>query len=63
MGLKPCKECGNEVSTQAKTCPHCGVDNPAPEFGPIMTFIGKLVLGVFAFFLTIVFFGWLLALL
>lgn len=28
MALKPCKECSKEVSTKAKTCPHCGVKNP-----------------------------------
>lgn len=28
MALKPCKECKQEVSTSAKTCPHCGVKNP-----------------------------------
>ncbi|MEN6475661.1 MAG: zinc-ribbon domain-containing protein [Syntrophaceae bacterium] len=24
MALKKCKECGNEVSTKADKCPHCG---------------------------------------
>ena len=28
MALTNCKECNKEVSTEAKTCPHCGVDNP-----------------------------------
>lgn len=28
MAMTKCKECGNDVSTEAKTCPHCGVDNP-----------------------------------
>lgn len=28
MALKPCKECGKEVSTAAKTCPHCGTPGP-----------------------------------
>ena len=28
MALQQCKECGNEVSTKAKKCPHCGVRNP-----------------------------------
>lgn len=28
MALKKCKECGNQVSTGASTCPHCGVKNP-----------------------------------
>jgi len=28
MALKPCRECGKEVSTEAKSCPHCGVPDP-----------------------------------
>lgn len=28
MALKPCKECGREISTEAKTCPHCGKQWP-----------------------------------
>jgi Host cell surface-exposed lipoprotein len=28
MALKPCTECGKEVSTQAPTCPHCGKTDP-----------------------------------
>ena len=30
MALKPCRECGKEVSTEAKVCPHCGVAKPVP---------------------------------
>lgn len=30
MALVKCKECGQPVSIKAKTCPHCGVRNPAP---------------------------------
>ena len=30
MALKPCRECKKQVSTEAKTCPHCGINNPAP---------------------------------
>ena len=29
MALSTCKECDGKVSTLAKTCPHCGVPNPA----------------------------------
>jgi hypothetical protein len=29
MALKPCRECGTEVSEDAKVCPHCGVQWPA----------------------------------
>ncbi|WP_156904544.1 zinc ribbon domain-containing protein [Desulfovibrio aminophilus] len=28
MPLIPCPECGKEVSTSAKMCPHCGLQNP-----------------------------------
>lgn len=28
MALKPCRECGREVSTEALTCPHCGIPRP-----------------------------------
>lgn len=34
MALKPCRECGNEVSTEAATCPHCGVAGPAGPVNP-----------------------------
>ena len=28
MSLKPCRECGQGVSTDAMKCPHCGADWP-----------------------------------
>ena len=28
MPLKPCRECKKKVSTEANTCPNCGVPNP-----------------------------------
>ena len=28
MALKPCRECGREVSTESSTCPQCGAPNP-----------------------------------
>ena len=28
MALKPCRECKKKVSTEAATCPHCGVPEP-----------------------------------
>lgn len=30
MSLVKCRECGKEVSDSAKSCPHCGIKNPAP---------------------------------
>lgn len=29
MALAPCRECGASISTEAPTCPHCGVPHPA----------------------------------
>jgi RNA polymerase subunit RPABC4/transcription elongation factor Spt4 len=47
MALKPCSECGREISTEAKTCPHCGkkdpTGRPANPFG-----VGCLVIIVIA---------------
>ena len=28
MALVQCKECGREVSSSARKCPHCGVPGP-----------------------------------
>jgi tetratricopeptide (TPR) repeat protein len=28
MPLTTCKECNKEISTEARTCPYCGIDNP-----------------------------------
>jgi len=33
MALKPCKECGREISTKAKSCPHCGADPQPAQMG------------------------------
>jgi hypothetical protein len=31
MALKPCRECGRDVSTEAAACPHCGAAAPTRE--------------------------------
>ena len=31
MGIKPCRECGKETSTEAEACPHCGASAPTRE--------------------------------
>ncbi|MDP1859702.1 MAG: zinc ribbon domain-containing protein [Gemmatimonadaceae bacterium] len=30
MAMGNCRECGKEVSSEAKSCPHCGVARPVP---------------------------------
>ena len=46
MAMTACKECGKAVSTEAKTCPHCGTSAPAKKKGK--GGIGKWLLIVFA---------------
>ncbi|MBH2009150.1 MAG: zinc ribbon domain-containing protein [Xanthomonadaceae bacterium] len=46
MAMTTCKECGKQVSTGAKTCPHCGTSAPAKKKGK--GGIGKWLLIVFA---------------
>ena len=46
MAMTACKECGKAVSTDAKTCPHCGTAAPAKKKGK--GGIGKWLLIVFA---------------
>ena len=42
MALKPCRECGEKVSAEAKTCPHCGIKAPVKK----KSVFGWIVLGV-----------------
>ena len=43
MAMTTCKECGKQVSTEAKTCPHCGAVAKKAKGG-----LGKWLLIVFA---------------
>ena len=36
MALKPCRECGKPISTEATTCPHCGVASPTATGKPVV---------------------------
>lgn len=42
MALKPCRECGQQVSGTAKVCPSCGIKSPARK--PVGCGIGTLIL-------------------
>ncbi|WP_262965488.1 tetratricopeptide repeat protein [Methylobacter psychrophilus] len=53
MALNNCKECKKEVSTNAKTCPYCGINNPGVidsnrRIG-IVVLVVMICLGIFAF--------------
>ena len=47
MALKPCRECGETVSSGAKLCPHCGVATPIPKRSALAGFV--LLIVVLAF--------------
>jgi|TARA_B100001971_G_scaffold206324_1_gene224930 RNA polymerase subunit RPABC4/transcription elongation factor Spt4 len=42
MAVKKCRECGNAVSSKAKTCPDCGVKSPVKA--TISTFWGLVII-------------------
>jgi DNA-directed RNA polymerase subunit RPC12/RpoP len=44
MAVKKCSECGEKVSSTAKTCPHCGAKGPAKKRQETSTAIGCVVL-------------------
>lgn len=43
MALKPCRECGREISTAAKQCPHCGAPSSAEAVGKFMQSCGCIL--------------------
>lgn len=62
--MKPCRQCGREVSTYSDTCQYCGIENPAPAWAPgrrppgsvkAAGFLGAglLAFGVFAPFIAV----------
>lgn len=53
MALGKCRECGKEVSTEAKACPHCGATKPVKQTS---TFTW-IVAGFFAICFGIAIFG------
>ena len=48
MALKPCRECQKQVSTEAKQCPHCGVNRPIPHGSRKIQGVVALAAGLFA---------------
>ena len=39
MAMAPCRECGKEVSEQAKVCPNCGVKTPSARRHKMRTYM------------------------
>lgn len=46
MSLEKCRECGQEISSEADKCPHCG---KKPERPPIIKWMIVLIFGAFVF--------------
>lgn len=51
MALKKCSECGNDVSTKAEKCPHCGASQKSAQYGCgtliIVVIVGFILYSVF----------------
>ena len=52
--MKPCKDCGNNISDNAQKCPHCGSEAPfglmyklAMQVG-LVIILGAMTFGLFA---------------
>lgn len=53
MALAKCKECGKEVSTNAKTCPHCGVKHPGVgDVSATSIFVGTFAFAIIIFLIS-----------
>lgn len=55
--LKPCRECGEKVSTEAKACPKCGANRPTLSKSSAESANAIRQFMVIAFFIAIV--AWL----
>ncbi len=49
MAMGKCRECGTEVSDQAKTCPKCGVDQPVKKKTSLFTWIIAIIFGLIVY--------------
>ena len=44
MAIKRCQECGEKVSSSAKTCPHCGKKHPVKKS---LSLLGMIIILLF----------------
>lgn len=49
MKLNPCKDCGHQISTKAKSCPQCGSPQKQKTSGCAWIFLAFVVFCIFAF--------------
>lgn len=45
MAMTECKECKQEISTKAKTCPNCGVKDPGTKASDVIV-LAVIILGI-----------------
>ena len=50
MALIKCKDCGYDVSTEAKTCPNCGAPTTQKRKTESATSVARIILMVLAIF-------------
>jgi uncharacterized membrane protein YvbJ len=50
MSIQQCSECGKDVSTTAKFCPHCGAQTSGEKTVARATSVARIVLMVIAIF-------------
>lgn len=48
MAIIKCRECKNQVSSEAKICPHCGIKKPKPSLGCLPLIIVVIAFGYFS---------------
>jgi hypothetical protein len=48
MAITSCRECGKDVSTQAKACPNCGIEKPGRKKPPPKGMLFAILAGLVA---------------
>ena len=56
MALGQCRECRKSVSSEAATCPHCGVSKPVAPTRPVTAATSATTVGCLA--IVLLYFGW-----
>lgn len=58
MPLVPCRDCGREVGTHARLCPHCGTTAPIPmsmQYARVAKYVGIPLAVLTAFLLFLIY--------
>jgi len=55
MSIGACRECGSEVSSEAKLCPYCAAEHPVPTMVSFFSQIVSLIFGAFGLAILLLF--------